>query len=168
MGSDNQTVIQGSADISCGVPQAELSENIKFCANAWDGTKPDARAALLEKIREAIDSIGGSSGEEDHRAKIEAMKSNLSEEEKRVLNHVRARQLLRTEDSMHIDNFSTDLIDGLAPYVHHGQLTLRAAEPMAVAGLDTRQRMDKDAVLQISLCYFVALSISENQQFLND
>ena len=139
MDSDNQTVIQGSADISCGVPQAELSETIRFCANAWDGTKPDARASILEKIRRAIDSISGPPSEEDHQAKIEAMKSNLSEEEKRVLDYVRARQLLRTEDSMHIENFSTDVIDGLAPYVHRGHLTLRTAEPMSVVGLDTRQ-----------------------------
>lgn len=57
------------------------------------------------------------------------------------MNYIRARQLMRTEDTMHMEHFSTDVIDGLAPVVERGALTLREATPLAnfAGGIDTRR-----------------------------
>ena len=138
-----RTVIQGEADVSNGVSQTELSETIAFCANAWDGVNPKERAAILQKIQLAVDSAtskDSSSEDRNPEAILDKVQQALSEEEVRVMNYIRARQLLRTEDTMHIENFSTDVIDGLAPHVQRGCLTLRKAVPMTAGdGVETRQ-----------------------------
>jgi hypothetical protein len=56
---------------------------------------------------------------------------NLTEEEQRVLKSIRARQMLRKEDILHIDNFSADAIDGLAPNLKRGSLGLVKGMPIA-------------------------------------
>ena len=48
----------------------------------------------------------------------------LSDDELRILKTIRARQMLRSEDTMSIDNFSSDNINGWAPYLKRGSLTL--------------------------------------------
>ncbi len=48
----------------------------------------------------------------------------LSPEELRMLKTIRARQMLRTEDSMNLNNFGTDAIDGWAPLISRGTLSL--------------------------------------------
>lgn len=40
------------------------------------------------------------------------------------MDYIRLRRLLRTEDTMHIEHFATDVIDGLAPNLQRGCLTL--------------------------------------------
>ena len=39
----------------------------------------------------------------------------MSPDELRILNTVRARQLIRSEDTLNIENFGTDTINGMAP-----------------------------------------------------
>ncbi|KAI4259133.1 MAG: hypothetical protein L6R42_004743 [Xanthoria sp. 1 TBL-2021] len=139
-------VIQGTADVANGVSQSELSETIAFCANAWDSVRPEQRATILQKIQRTVEHYTGgtnipSDKTPDAEAIFEKVKQNLSEEEVRVMNYIRARQLMRTEDTMHIEHFSTDVIDGLAPLVERGRLTLKEATPLAnfTGGIDTRQ-----------------------------
>ena len=45
-------------------------------------------------------------------------------EEIRVLNHIRARKMLRAEDTMGIASFHTDVIDGYAATLERGTLGL--------------------------------------------
>ena len=127
--------------MSNGVSQNELSETIAFCANAWDGVHPGQRAAILQKIQRAVDDSASKDSSDDRNpeAILEVVQQALSEEEVRVMKYIRARQLLRTEDTMHIEYFSTDVIDGLAPHVQRGCLTLRKAVPLAAGGVETRQ-----------------------------
>ncbi|KAL8758951.1 MAG: hypothetical protein Q9199_001111 [Rusavskia elegans] len=136
----------GTADVANGVSQSELSETIPFCANAWDSVKPEQRATILQKIQRTVEHYTGgtnlpSDKTPDAGAILEKVKRNLSEEEVRVMNYIRARQLMRTEDTMHMEHFSTDVIDGLAPVVERGGLTLREATPLVdfTGGIDTRQ-----------------------------
>lgn len=79
----------------------------------------------------------------DAEAIFEKVKRDLTDEEVKVMNYIRARQLLRTEDTMHLEHFSTDVIDGLAPVVERGRLTLTEAVPLVggegVGGIETRQ-----------------------------
>ena len=48
----------------------------------------------------------------------------LTEEEIKVLHTIRARQMLRTEDTLNLDNFRKDVIDGLMPSIEQGSLGL--------------------------------------------
>lgn len=66
------------------------------------------------------------------RKKTIGLTEKLNEEEKRVLKHIRARQMMKTEDTMSIDNFSTDTILGLAPVLKRGSLGLRVSDGKGV------------------------------------
>lgn len=52
----------------------------------------------------------------------------MSPDELRILNTVRARQLIRSEDTLNIENFGTDTINGMAPKLERGSLTLVKAQ----------------------------------------
>ena len=62
------------------------------------------------------------------------------------MNYIRARQLMRTEDTFHMENFSTDVIDGLVPHVEKGSLTLNRVVPLVEDSIDTKQRTDQEAL----------------------
>ena len=129
-------VIQGTSDIS-PITQTELSQTIDFCSNAFDGVKPQAQTAVLQKMQSVVNAAPPSSGPQDPtlQARLEALKESLSGEEQRAVDFVRARQVLRTEDTMQIGHFSTDVINGLVPDLRRGHLTLmKAVSPSALRG----------------------------------
>lgn len=105
-------VIQGTvdADVSNKLTQTEVSKTVEFCLNAFKQVKPEERQAVLEKVKGA-----GNESQELER---------LSEDELRVLHTIRARQMLRSEDTLNLNNFSKDVIDGLMPNLKHGSLGL--------------------------------------------
>ena len=53
------------------------------------------------------------------------MDENLTEEEQRVLKHIHARTMMRTEDTMNIASFNTDVIDGFGVRLARGSLGLQ-------------------------------------------
>ncbi|KAL8794417.1 MAG: hypothetical protein Q9195_003004 [Heterodermia aff. obscurata] len=129
-------IIQGTVDSTSTVSHDELSQTIDFCAHGFDAVRPEQRAAVLQKLDSALQN--GAS----HENIIQAMRDSLDLEEQRVMDYIRARQILRTEDSMHIDNFTTDVIDGLAPRLERGHLTLERAVPGTTGAkvvMETRQ-----------------------------
>lgn len=62
------------------------------------------------------------------REKASVLTENLNEEETRIMKHIRARQMMKTEDTMNIDNFSTDTILGLGPVLKRGSLGLAVSD----------------------------------------
>ena len=79
----------------------------------------------------------------------------LSEDELRILKTIRARQMLRSEDTMSIDNFSQDNINGWAPLLKRGSLTLvktdKPREEMALGkktGFETRDFKEEEQPAQ--------------------
>jgi flavine halogenase len=86
-------------------------------------TAPEEREAVLQKV-EGIDAKTKEKG------KFEAAFTE-EEEEELVLKSIRAKQMLRREDILHIDNSSADTIDGFAPNMKRGSLGLVKAIPTA-------------------------------------
>ena len=81
----------------------------------------------------------------DNRANLD----KLTEDELKILNHIRAKQMLRFEDSLNLDHYSADAIDGLAPNLKHGSLGLvpegKKASPLEAPTLDLLERVkDKE------------------------
>jgi hypothetical protein len=113
-------VIQGTADVSGKLTQAEVSKTLDFCLNAFQDIAPEVREAVLQKV-------GGIDPNTKEKGKFEATLT----EEQRVLKSIRARQMLRIEDTLHIGNFSADAIDGFAPKLKRGSLGLVKAMPIA-------------------------------------
>lgn len=55
---------------------------------------------------------------------VEKLEANLSPNEMRILTTIRARQMVRSEDTLNLENFSVDSFDGLAPNMIRGDLGL--------------------------------------------
>ena len=112
-------VIQGTADadVSGKLTHDEVVKTVDFCLHAFEATTPEERQKVLEKVA-AIN--GASSTVPDDKASIE----KLSEDELKILNHIRAKQMLRFEDTLNLNHFGSDAIDGLAPNLKRGSLSL--------------------------------------------
>lgn len=54
-----------------------------------------------------------------------AYKADLSADQINAVNHIRARKLMRTEDTINHDSFEVDVIGGFAPNLVVGSLGLK-------------------------------------------
>ncbi|THH00060.1 hypothetical protein EW145_g7143, partial [Phellinidium pouzarii] len=122
-------VIQGAADIDRRLSQDELKKTLDFCANAFEPTLPEDRAAVLAKLSSstAATATPSSGPLTIPSAKTPFYDANLTKEEQRVLAHINARKMMRTEDTMNIASFATDAFGGLMPRLEHGHLGLVGA-----------------------------------------
>ena len=111
-------VIQGTADAAAHkLTQEELNKTLEFCASAFKPVASDeARAKAVETLEMA-------------RGEGDISKAELTPDQVDALNHVRARRMMRTEDTMNIDSFGTDAIAGMVPRLMRGSLGL---SPVAV------------------------------------
>lgn len=118
-------VIQGTADadVSGRLTQNEVNKTVDFCLNAFQDTTPEERQKVLERLQE----LNGNSD-----IPIEATEDieKFSEDELRILKHIRARQMLRMEDTFNLNHFSEDAIEGYAPNIKRGSLGLVAREAL--------------------------------------
>lgn len=60
----------------------------------------------------------------------------LTDNEKRTLKTIQARQIIRSEDTMNIENFSIDVVDGMVPNLKRGALGLARHVAPTRAGTD--------------------------------
>lgn len=58
---------------------------------------------------------------------VEMLEATLTEDETRILNTIRACQMIRAEDTVHIENLVADIIDGRRINLEHGSLGLAKA-----------------------------------------
>ncbi|PSR83576.1 hypothetical protein BD289DRAFT_410629 [Coniella lustricola] len=131
-------IIQGTADTvgSKRLTKEELTKTLEFCANAFEPVaKESDRAVAVEKIKS--DASGNS------------YQADLSDEQKKAVDHIRARSLMRTEDTINIDSFGADDISGYVPVLVRGSLGLRkvgSEASAAPAGADVPDVPLKTAV----------------------
>lgn len=111
-------IIQGIADADVGgkLTQGLISKSVEFCFHAFEDVSPERRQAVLDKL----DRVKANP---DVETKEDLEK--LNEDELAILRTIRARQMMRTEDSMNIDSFSQDVIDGFVPRLIRGELGLK-------------------------------------------
>ena len=127
-------VIQGLADSTNTVSHKELSETIDFCSHAWDSvdsTDSDAVRCKMASVPTATQCTGDEKPQTHKKTSLSATAESWSFEEKQAKAYIQARQLMRTEDSLNLDNFTTDIIDGLRPNLERGNLTLLWVAPTA-------------------------------------
>ena len=125
-------VIQGTADADVGgkLTHDEVVKTVNFCLHAFKDTSPEERQKVLEKVA-AIN--GASSTISDDKANLE----KLTKDELKILNHIRAKQMLRFEDTFNLNHFGSDAIDGLAPNLKRGSLGLVPQGKDTVSKLST-------------------------------
>ncbi|PTB70124.1 FAD/NAD(P)-binding domain-containing protein [Trichoderma citrinoviride] len=104
-------IIQGTADVDTKLSKEELNKTLEFCSNAFEPVKPEDRSSMLEQMGK------------DPTA---AYQVDLSPDQRTVVDHIRARQMMRTEDTMNISSFGSDSINGFVPHLKRGDLGLMA------------------------------------------
>ena len=115
--------------------QEELNNTVDFCLTAFDQHAPEKHAAVLKKMETAVLNNGDEAPAALSNTKTEAKveqraiidPEGLSPDEMEILRTIRAKQMLRAEDALSIDSFSSDVIDGWAPRVKRGSLGLSKA-----------------------------------------
>ncbi|OBR09776.1 RadH flavin-dependent halogenase [Colletotrichum higginsianum IMI 349063] len=113
-------IIQGTADAANGnLSQDELNKTLEFCAHAFEPVNPEANQ---EKVMKAVSAAPAGSD----------YNPDLSVEEQNAVNHIRARKMMRTEDTFNINTFGTDSIVGYVPNLVRGSLGLKKAETNGV------------------------------------
>ncbi|KAK3394798.1 hypothetical protein B0H63DRAFT_461993 [Podospora didyma] len=129
-------IIQGTADAHNNkLSQDELNKTLEFCAYAFEPvttSDEDREKAMDAAMKEAADGTG--------------YHPDLSPEQLKAVKHIRARKMMRTEDTINMNSFGTDAIAGYVPNVVKGALGLKKqvavvnanAVPMPPATVDLR------------------------------
>ncbi|KAH8585315.1 hypothetical protein B0O99DRAFT_696640 [Bisporella sp. PMI_857] len=114
-------IIQGTADadVSGGLTQTDVNKTVDFCLNAFQDTTPEERERVLAKVKEL-------NGTNDIPVEATEDIEKFTEDELRILKHIRAKQMLRMEDTFSLNNFTKDAIDGYVPNIRTGSLGLVA------------------------------------------
>lgn len=117
--------------------------------NAYHPVKPEERQAVQRKIEAAL---GGDSKNQNP----QELSEKLTEDEIRVLHSIRARRMLRTEDTLNLNNFRKDVIGGFMPNVKLGNLglvqlssQLHAENGEDDAGLERPEPTDVFAIINL-------------------
>ncbi|KAH6896730.1 hypothetical protein B0T10DRAFT_163008 [Thelonectria olida] len=107
-------IIQGTADVgNKKLDQDVLNKTLEFCANAFEPVKSeDDRAVAMEQIKADPNGTG--------------FHADLSADQVNAVNHIRARKMMRTEDTFNIDSFGSDAIAGYVPHLQRGMLSLKS------------------------------------------
>ncbi|KAL7941562.1 hypothetical protein V8C42DRAFT_334931 [Trichoderma barbatum] len=121
-------IIQGQvdADAKGKLSQAEISKTVEFCFKAFAHVSFEEKEALVKKLKEL--GLDGDAYDESNRKALDELEKKLTPEEQSILKTLKGRRMVRPEDSLNIDNFTLDSIDGLAPRLEHGKLGLAAAK----------------------------------------
>lgn len=142
-------IIQGKADADVGgkLTQDEVVKTVDFCLNAFQETSPEERQNVLEKLKSIKNDSSTDKDTKDDLAR-------LTEDELRVLNNIRAKQMLRMEDSFNIDSFGQTAIDGYVPNLTRGKLGLHrkgnisGADQLDAPIVDLLAMVEDDAMAQ--------------------
>jgi flavine halogenase len=102
-------VIQGTADVNHKLSQEELNKTLEFCSVAFYPVKTEDRARVLRNMKDPV---------------TPELQIDLSPYEQTVVNHVKARQMMRVDDVLNIDSFGKESINGLVPNLEKGNLGL--------------------------------------------
>ncbi|KAI1099511.1 FAD/NAD(P)-binding domain-containing protein [Jackrogersella minutella] len=121
-------VIQGTVDtdpdanVKGELTQAEISKTVEFCFRSFADVPSEQKDSLIQKLKDL--GLEGSIDDEKSTRAIADIQKTLTPEESRILDILRARRMVRGEDSINLVNFTLDAIDGLAPNMKRGELGL--------------------------------------------
>ncbi|OAA56183.1 Tryptophan halogenase [Niveomyces insectorum RCEF 264] len=117
-------IIQGTADVHGKLTQEEVSKTVDFCLNAF--SRP-VDAAMRDAVLKRVEDLKISGAARSHKE----LEAYLTPDELNILNTVHAREMVRSEDTLNIDTFTSDVIDGRALNMVRGSLGLISAEEAA-------------------------------------
>ena len=140
-------VIQGTvdADVKGKLTQAEISKTVEFCFRAFAHVSFEEKEALVTKLKQL--GLDGDVNDETNKQSLEELEEKLTPEERQILTTLKGRRMVRPEDSLSIENFTLDSIDGLAPRLERGELGLKPAKKAEIklTGYDALSFMNGEA-----------------------
>lgn len=155
-------IIQGQADVQGKLSEEEVSKTIDFCFNAFIPVDAKQKESLLERMRElGIEDLSQIEDNEQYAKGVAELEGLLSPEQMRIMHSIRARQMLRSEDTINIDNFGSDVIDGLTVNLKVGQLGLVAPTKKASTRPDVLALMSGEEQLEKKEEAPVAVAVEE-------
>lgn len=101
---------------------------VEFCFQSFTDVPKEQSEALVQKLKNL--GIDEETDGKKVQQVIKELQENLTLEESRILDILRARRMLRHEDAVNIRYFTLDSIDGLVPLLERGSLGLREAGPV--------------------------------------
>jgi hypothetical protein len=114
---------------------------------------------MLDKLKAL--GIDGNADDAKTMEAIAELEKTCSPEELKIMDTIRARRMVRAEDSLNIENYSIDVIDGMAPHLERGNLTLKKAKKAPVnftkddvlsrLGGESKQKMQKAEELKVNV-----------------
>jgi hypothetical protein len=113
-----------------------VSKTVDFCLKAFAPVDVAKRDAVLKRVEDLT-----AAGSVQSHAELQAY---LSADEMNILNSVRAREMVRSEDTVNIDTFASDIIDGRALNMVQGSLGL-----IAEAGVSKEVKKSVDLLGQM-------------------
>ncbi|KAL9600000.1 MAG: hypothetical protein Q9219_003469 [cf. Caloplaca sp. 3 TL-2023] len=119
-------IIQGTSDINGKLSQEEVCKTVDFCFQAFRPADEAEKKRVLQKLETVSleqDSSTGSTAQPQKKT-AQMLEANLTEDEISILNVIRARQMLQSEDTMNLDNLAADVIDGRRINLERGGLSL--------------------------------------------
>ncbi|KAL5521035.1 hypothetical protein ACEPAG_8957 [Sanghuangporus baumii] len=123
---DRQSVLNKVNNINLSL---SLSSTSGPLPNSNSNSNTNTNSSASEKVsgpngHTLISTPTSTSTSENTPASKDRLDTSLTDEEHRILAHIRARRMMRTEDTMNIASFSTDVIDGLGARLERGRLWL--------------------------------------------
>ncbi|RYP49870.1 hypothetical protein DL768_004486 [Monosporascus sp. mg162] len=116
-------VIQGRTDVTGQLSQAEISKTVDFCFNSFAPVPKGEKEAVMVKMQE-LGIADPDVSDDKYKRGVAELESLLSPEQMRIVHTIRARQMIRASDWMDIEDFGSDVIDGLTPNMVTGKLGL--------------------------------------------
>jgi len=115
-------IIQGNSDTGKKLIGDDLKKTVEFLgAHAFEPSQPEERSEIISTYGDVVD-------------KLPATLSNDNVEDQRarnILKGIAIRKLMRTEDSLHINNETLDVLEGYRLVMQRGSLGLeKVDEPM--------------------------------------
>lgn len=125
MANHSSAIIQGASDISGKLSQEEVCKTVDFCFKAFHPAGEEERKKVLKKLEAVSLEQEDATGNADKpKTTVQMLEANLSEDETRILNTIRARQMLKSEDIMNIESPGADVLDGRRINLKRGSLGL--------------------------------------------
>ncbi|KAL8936875.1 MAG: hypothetical protein Q9216_004700 [Gyalolechia sp. 2 TL-2023] len=119
-------IIQGTSDISGKLSQEEVCKTVDFCFQAFKPVDEAEKRKVLQKLETVSIEKDSSTGNEaaPQKQTAQMLEANLDEDETKILNSIRARQMLKAEDTMNIEHIAADVLDGRRIHLERGNLGL--------------------------------------------
>ncbi|KAJ7686802.1 FAD/NAD(P)-binding domain-containing protein [Mycena rosella] len=112
-------IIQGNSDTGKKLVGDDLNKTVEFLGtHAFEPSSPEERAAVMSTYGDVVDKLPASLSNDN----VEDLRA------RNILKGIAIRKLMRTEDSLHINNETLDVLEGYRMVMQRGKLGLEKVE----------------------------------------